>query len=163
LFESAELDRGRMRTAKKTTARKRENFSELNRGLKCLTSASTMLNRNSQMNFYDDPLTLFLSHLYKQKTEDLKNIPNPKQEMVFVHRLKNKITEDRFEAVQCDFGKHSAGSIMKYLELSQVKVLVLDRNPLGDEGIIKLCQVFSKMKLVELSLVSINISCRGGK
>ena len=80
-----------------------------------------------------------------------------------MNRLESQINDDKFEAIQCDLGINCVNIIAKYLKISQIKTLILDKNPFGDDGIKKLCKIFSKMQLVTLSLVSVNITNKGGK
>lgn len=82
---------------------------------------------------------------------------------MFVERLNKTIDKDSFEACQCDFGLHSVNLICKYLKNSLIKRLILDKNPIGDEGVKKLSKILNTMPLSHLSLVSINISSKGGK
>lgn len=95
--------------------------------------------------------------------KDLKVIINKKQEQMFVDRLSKTIDKETFEASQCDFGLHSVNLICKYLKNSLIQRLTLDKNPIGDEGVKKLSKILKTMPLSHLSLVSINISSKGGK
>ena len=95
--------------------------------------------------------------------KDLRAIVNKKQEQIFINRIDKKITYDSFEASQCDFGLNSINEISKYIKNSQIRTLNLDKNPIGDEGVKRLSKVFSTMQLKSLSLVSINITSKGGK
>lgn len=45
--------------------------------------------------------------------------------------------------------------------MSRITKIVLDNNPLGDAGVIKLIAIFPKMQLKELSLVSVNMGNYG--
>ena len=48
---------------------------------------------------------LFLKSLYFKKTQELKSIKNQRHERIFIERLKGKVNESEFIAVECDLGK----------------------------------------------------------
>ena len=52
---------------------------------------------------------------------------------MFVKRLSGSISREMFIAAESDFGKYSISKICRFLQkFSMVKVLNLDRNPIGD-------------------------------
>jgi hypothetical protein len=68
-------------------------------------------------------------------------------------------------AAECDFGYNALLTILSYLRHNtQITKLVLDKNPIGDHGVLKLVEVLPKLnKLEELSLVSINMTSKSGR
>lgn len=64
-------------------------------------------------------------------------------------------------AISYEFDLTYIRFINDYLISSQITKIVLDNNPLGDAGVIKLASIFPQIKLKELSLVSVNMTNTG--
>lgn len=64
-------------------------------------------------------------------------------------------------AISYEFDAAYVRFISDYLVGSQITKIVLDNNPLGDAGVIKLAGIFPKIKLKELSLVSVGMTNTG--
>jgi hypothetical protein len=78
-----------------------------------------------------------------------------------MRKLNQALSDESFKAVGYEFDESYIKFINEILTFSQVTTLVLDNNPLGDAGIIKLTSVLPKLPLKELSLVSVNMGNAG--
>lgn len=66
-------------------------------------------------------------------------------------------------ASECDFGLCAIQVIVKHLVKNpNINKLVLDKNPIGDEGVMKLVEILGQMRLKELGLVSVNATSKSG-
>ena len=66
-------------------------------------------------------------------------------------------------APECDLGVNSIKEISKYFRtFGRLKTLNLDRNPLGEEGTIKLSELIPFLPIEDLSVMSANMSSRSG-
>lgn len=78
-----------------------------------------------------------------------------------MRKLNQALTDDSFRAVGYEFDHTYVYFLTQILLYGQVSVLVLDNNPLGDDGVIKLAPVIKKLPLNELSLVSVSMGNTG--
>lgn len=68
---------------------------------------------------------------------------------------------DTFKAANYQFDSDYMAVINNLFIYSKITKIILDNNPLGDEGVIKLTNIFPQIRLAQLSLVSVNLNNRG--
>jgi hypothetical protein len=78
-----------------------------------------------------------------------------------MRKLNQALSDDAFRAVGYEFDHTYVRFLAEILLYGQVSVLMLDNNPLGDEGVAKLAPIIKKLPLIELSLVSVSMGNTG--
>ena len=86
-----------------------------------------------------------------------------RQKERFRERVSETFKEDGFfRAVGHEFDAECMRPVAKFLLTTTITHIILDHNPLGDEGTSNLAKAIGNLGLRELSLVSVNMGNKGG-
>ena len=116
-----------------------------------------MLFRCSNSVFSEGVSSDICRKVYRSKIEESKFRENAKQEGLFLQKLAHSIAGNAANLTCYQIGPRCLKQLTHFLALQDIHELVLDKNPIGDEGIRELLGLLERLQLKKLSLGSIGM------